>query len=347
MSKEVINNLSKVKLFTHNDLDGIGCEILGKLAFDNIDVTIVKNPNDASQKVEEFIYSGEVDLYDKVFITDISVNMDVANAINEYCPEKFVLLDHHATANELNIFEWAKVKVFDSNAHKESGTSMFFDYLDAHGFFIAEIYRDAIIVFAEKVRRYDTWEWKEIYGDQEASDLNSLFFLLSRSRFVDTMINKFKRSNPIVVTEGRWLQMISPTDRMIIEIDNDKTNSYIQRKNKQMTVKHMKINKKVYSLGVVFAEQHISALGNKLSEMHDYLDFIAIIDMGSNKVSYRTIHDHIDLGKYVASQFGGGGHAKASGNEFSESILNLTTDMIFGMGIAGKITKVVDMVSKK
>lgn len=31
----------RVKLFTHTDLDGIGCAVLGKLAFKNIDISYV------------------------------------------------------------------------------------------------------------------------------------------------------------------------------------------------------------------------------------------------------------------------------------------------------------------
>jgi nanoRNase/pAp phosphatase (c-di-AMP/oligoRNAs hydrolase) len=72
----------------------------------------------------------------------------------------------------------------------------------------------------------------------------------------------------------------------------------------------------VYKFAYVFAEQHSSLLGNAIAtEYGDKIDFVAIFDIGSNKVSLRGIHDHIDLGKEIAKNYGGGGHAKASGFE--------------------------------
>lgn len=47
-------------------------------------------------------------------------------------------------------------------------------------------------------------------------------------------------------------------------------------------------------------------------------------------VSYRTVKDNIDLGKDVAKLFGGGGHPKAAGSQFSEGIKLKVIENIFG-----------------
>lgn len=47
-------------------------------------------------------------------------------------------------------------------------------------------------------------------------------------------------------------------------------------------------------------------------------------------VSYRTVKEDIDLGKDVASLFGGGGHPKAAGSEFSQSIKLKVIEEVFG-----------------
>ena len=47
-------------------------------------------------------------------------------------------------------------------------------------------------------------------------------------------------------------------------------------------------------------------------------------------VSYRTVKEDIDLGKDVASLFGGGGHPKAAGSEFSQTIKLKIVGKIFG-----------------
>ena len=334
---------SKIKLFTHNDLDGIGCEILGRLAFTNIDVTTVRNPNEASIKVGEFVSNGEFLNYDKIFITDISVDEATANLIDdlEWESHRFALLDHHGTADYLNKYEWASVQV-KGRMGKEAGTNLFFEYLVMSGFFVRENYRDALTIFVEKVRRYDCWEWKDIYNDEEALELNTLFFLLGRKDFVNNYIRKFKNINPFIVREGSWIQMFDKSDRTIIEVDNRKKDAYIKRKEKQMIAKKLLGHK----VGVVFAEQYISELGNVLSENNPDLKFIIMIDMGSRKVSYRTVHNDIDLGRNIAQVFGGGGHAKASGSTFSSKVADHTFNLVFGLGLIGFVKKFLDKFSK-
>ena len=74
----------KVKLFTHTDLDGIGCAILAYLAFgkENVDVEYC-NYDDIDDKVEKFMEDGDLyRSYNQIFITDISVSDSVANMIN-------------------------------------------------------------------------------------------------------------------------------------------------------------------------------------------------------------------------------------------------------------------------
>jgi nanoRNase/pAp phosphatase (c-di-AMP/oligoRNAs hydrolase) len=69
----------------------------------------------------------------------------------------------------------------------------------------------------------------------------------------------------------------------------------------------------------VFAEKYFSELGNKLSELHPELDYIAMVDISYGGVSYRTVKDDIDLGGEIAHSFGGGGHRKAAGSNFDSN----------------------------
>ena len=82
--------------------------------------------------------------------------------------------------------------------------------------------------------------------------------------------------------------------------------------------------------GFVFADRYVSELGNRLCKMHPEIDYVAMIDIDGCTVSYRTVKEDIDLGKNVASLFGGGGHPKAAGSEFSQSIKLKVIDEIFG-----------------
>ena len=92
----------KYKLFTHTDLDGVGCAILAYLAFgrENVDVEYC-NYNDVNEKVRDHIcYLGWQD-YDQTYITDISITEDLAIIINETNEDyKVHLFDHHIYAHK-------------------------------------------------------------------------------------------------------------------------------------------------------------------------------------------------------------------------------------------------------
>ena len=81
--------------------------------------------------------------------------------------------------------------------------------------------------------------------------------------------------------------------------------------------------------GVVFANKFISELGNRLCKLHPEIDFVAMIDVESCTVSYRTTRDDIHLGQDVAKLFGGGGHPKAAGSPFDKAILLEAVRKIF------------------
>lgn len=346
--------VTKVKIFSHNDLDGVGCGIVAKLAFKNADVSYCGYHN-IDDRVKEFITSEEHLKYDQIFITDISVNKEVEELINSSSfSHKFKLLDHHATALHLNQNEWAFVNP-DGILGKNSGTNMLFEYLKMNGFFKNVIYLDALTVFVEKIRRYDTWEWKTAYDDSEASSLNDLFYLYGINRFEKTFIKRLKELQICIVREGSWIMMFNDADLAVLQVDYDKKVAYINRKDKQMFSGRL-VGK---NAGFVFAEAYISELGNELADRHPELDFIAIIDLGNKKVSYRTVKD-IDLGKDVAGHFGGGGHPKASGSQIDIDSVKLVVPMIFGSkkltkqlvnlitgkGFIGFIGKIVDKLTK-
>lgn len=329
----------RVKLFTHTDLDGVGCEIVGRLAFDNIDVTHCDYHN-VNEVIEEFIKVQGYSDFDKIYITDISVNKNVARLLDTYIPNKVKLIDHHETAEWMNnSFTWAEVTP-DIFGTKQSGTNLFFEYLEGYnrGF----RYYDALSVFVEKIRRYDTWDWKDIYNDKEAGELNQLMYLIGRKEFANSYVKRFRNTDIFSFSDGSWHQMFNQSDKVVIKLDNDKKKSYINRKNKQMKTINFKGNK----VGVVFAEQYISELGNELNSINRDLEYIAIIDMGNKKVSLRTIHNHIHLGKDVASIFGGGGHAKASGFQFDDLVPHKAVSLIFETTKLSRVLKLIDKLVK-
>jgi oligoribonuclease NrnB/cAMP/cGMP phosphodiesterase (DHH superfamily) len=232
----------------------------------------------------------------------------------------FQLIDHHGTATWLaeKYPMWCEVRTQESNLGLtddgrekvlSSGTSLFYKFLRNKNLPKME-QNMSLKSFAENVRRYDCWEWHNVYKDDHPKRLNDLMYLIGREKFIERF-----SSNP------------NPTftdlELTLLEIEQHRINKYIWYKMRDVKMASIVVDEIMYNVAYVFAEQNVSLLGNEIAEKYgSKVDFVAIIDAGSNKVSLRGIHEHIDLGKDIARYFGGGGHMKASGFEFDASLSN-------------------------
>lgn len=282
------------KLLSHNDLDGVGCGILAKLAFgENVKVRY-NSISGLNREVEWFL---ENDKDTILFITDLSVNEKNEQSLDEFYKNggKVQLIDHHKTALHYNDYPWGHVVVEDEDGKLTSATSLLYDYLLSHKLIESS---DAITEFVELVRQYDTWEWEK-NENHEAQRLNALFFLVSIEEFEEKMISRLQNSEHFYFDEF---------EKKILDMEEDKIDRYIRRKRREV------VQTELHGLfaGVVYAESYHSELGNELGKEYPHLDYIAILNIGGKRMGFRTIHDHIDVSA-IAGQYGGGGHAKASG----------------------------------
>ena len=283
------------KLLSHNDLDGVGCGILAKLAFGQ-DVKVRYNSiSSLNREIEFFLENDPPDTF--LFITDLSPSVENEKKLNDYFVEfkNIQLLDHHKTAMHLNDYEWGLVLVEDEKGNLTSATSLFYEFLVSQSLLEPT---DAISEFVELVRQYDTWEWEK-NENQKAHSLNSLFFLVSIDEFEEKMIERLTTSDEFDFDDF---------EKRLLNMEEDKIDRYIRRKKREIV--QAEIGN--YFAGVVYAESYHSELGNELGKEYAHLDYIAILNMGSKKISFRTVHDHVDVAE-IASVYGGGGHQKASG----------------------------------
>jgi uncharacterized protein len=288
------------KLLSHNDLDGVGCGILAKLAFgENVKVRY-NSISGLNREVEWFFDNDDKNTF--LFITDLSVNEKNEQRIQEFYEEggKVQLIDHHKTALHYNDYPWGQVVVEDDEGKLTSATSLLYDYLISHQHLEAT---DAITGFVELVRQYDTWEWEK-NNNQDAQRLNALFFLVSIDEFEEKMISRLLTSEQFHFDEF---------EKKILDMEEDKIDRYIRRKRREL------VQTEIDGLfaGVVYAESYHSELGNELGKEYPHLDYIAIVNIGGKRMGFRTIHNHVDVSA-VAGQYGGGGHAKASGCSLTE-----------------------------
>lgn len=314
-----------IKLFTHTDLDGIGCAILAKLAFgEDVDIEYC-NYDDINDKVKNFLANycmnrNVREKYEHVYITDISITEELAEKINSSSLyEHITLLDHHSTALGLNKFYWCKVSVDSSLGMKTSGTELFYQYLFFHCCF-EDRYNsnESLEEFVSIVRDYDTWRWSTLgEGGIICKQVNDLLYIYGRDNFTDWCVEGiFNKSFP----------RLSLEDKTVLRVRQQEIDKYIEEKDKTMFTGALCGR----TCGFVFADRYVSELGNKLCILHPEIDFVAMIDIDNCIVSYRTVKNDIDLGKDVAAKFGGGGHPKAAGSQFNGDVKLFVIENLFG-----------------
>ncbi|KOO47592.1 DHH family phosphoesterase [Priestia koreensis] len=300
--------MNKIHLFSHNDLDGISPAILAKLAFKDRDFEAscvgVKH---IDQVVSEFLEAHEetdIDLY----ITDISVNDEVAALLQERIEkgQKVTLLDHHASALPLaEKYEWAHIVPTYEDGTKTAATTLFYDYLVENDYLAKTA---ALDDYVELVRQFDTWDWFE-KDNQRAKQLNNLYYLISRDEFQDTILETLEAS---LQDESVTAFAFSERHQILLEVEEKKIEKYLHDKEKQLIKASVNLHGTEYYVGVVFAENYQSELGNYLCLQHDDINFSVLVDMGRQKMGLRTVKDEYNLSK-IAGELGGGGHPRASG----------------------------------
>lgn len=288
------------KLLSHNDLDGVGCGILARLAFGkqvNIRYNSISGLN---REVKWFLENESKDTF--LMITDLSVNEENEKRLENFYKAggQVQLIDHHKTALSFNDYEWAAVHVQGEAGELHSATSLYYDYLVKHSYLEAS---NAISEFVELVRQYDTWEWEK-NDNQKAKRLNALFFVVSIDEFEESMLERLSKEAYFDFDDF---------EKKLLDMEDDKIVRYIRRKRREL----VQIKAGGHYAGVVFAESYHSELGNQLGKEYPHLDYIAILNIGGRRMGFRTIHDHVDVSE-VAGSFGGGGHEKAAGCSLTE-----------------------------
>ncbi|WEG11785.1 oligoribonuclease [Pullulanibacillus sp. KACC 23026] len=303
-----------IKLITDSDLDGVSCGILAKLAFNEAAEVLYTTPRWVDQRVKETLQ--KIEDSTKLIITDLSVSPEVAKLVNDAVKkgQAVKLIDHHGTALFLNEFSWADVKPEDITGRKTSAASLFYEDLKTNNK-LGET--EALDTYIDWVRQYDTWEWDE-RGTYQAKQLNSLYGLIGRELFEAEMVTR--------LTNETVSFSFSDTEETLLRVEEKKVDRYINSKKRQV----VQTTIDNYCVGVVYAEQYQSELGNLLNEAYPHLDLITMVNPGTKGLSFRTIHDAIDV-SVLASKYGGGGHPKASGAELTEAAFKTFMQETFSM----------------
>ena len=294
----------KVLLFTHEqDIDGMGCAILGKCAFNDFDYIPCKT-FDITAKVKEQIDNGNIYNYNAVFVTDLCVKEPVLGNIanDQNLKDKFLILDHHKSEIDEGNNKYPFVNIVVKNKKGlASGTSLFYDYLINNKYIESNQFFNELV---ELTRQYDTWEWKNIYNNEKARMLHILFENIGYQSYFDMIMNMTSQNN---FEFNDW-------QLRIIDDFNKNLKSNLTKIVDNIIVKNLSICKKNYCIGFVKSPyKYRNDIPEFIKENNEYnIDAVAMIMLDRETVSYRSIKD-VDVSA-IATYFGGKGHHKAASN---------------------------------
>ena len=368
--------ISKIKILmlTDEDLDGLGCAVvLNELMkkFPNIEFDVRFVGRKIYNEFDKFLEEREYEKYDYIFVTDLSISKEQAEAVlrtasnnpseglfkkRDMLSNKLVVLDHHNSALWLNEYPFANVllEVNGKNGvEPSSGTLLTYLYLTTEFLpsklgitmndLVDKIGEERLLslnAFIYMVRDYDTWLWKK-NCDNVPKDFNDWF--------LDVGIEKtFANYNKILdlIKVNLETMRVLELPKFIYEDLNYisiKRNKYIDKALKRMKT----IDTDFGKIGILFAEQYTSELGNKASELNPDLKFIALYN--GDRFSMRTVRGDINLGTDVAKKIteNGGGIPKAAGFTVDEEVSLEALKILFSNKKPEPIVKEVEKVVYK
>lgn len=300
----------KMLLLTHIDLDGYGCRILAEFyaKTNGLDLEVKHIDNhEVDTESMELLFSRKLADYDYVFMTDISFSEEVAamidSALYSGSINHFRLFDHHKTALPLNKYEWAQVQIEHEPGKRASGTSLFLQHLKE----LDDRETSRVEVFAEMVRRYDTWEWHDVYNDIQPKRLNDLFIIYGGKRFVEHIS---------IYLAGVSAGIFGKREELVLDLEKERIDRYYRQKKKGVVIRQVD----GYNLCIVHADKYHSELGMRLGQDFPEADIIVIMNIGDSKMSFRTAKPDVDVSEF-AKQYGGGGHAQSSGASVNRIVI--------------------------
>ena len=298
--------MNKVLIFSHeSDIDGLGCVILAKLAFKEIDYILAPNIEKMEEKFRQCILSKKLDDYSKIFVTDVALYDPALTMVAESeLKDKVLIFDHHKMAIENKMNRYSFTRIIDKDIKgKRCGTDLFYEYLINNNYLKPT---KALDQFVELTRLEDTWEWgKAGTTGQTAHDLAILFNSITIEEYIEKMLKIILNNNIFTLNDN---------DKFIIK---NKKEEY--EKNIQIILNNIEyfIDNEGNKFGIVYANyeyrneisDYIVKTGNP--EEIKYLIIVALDKGEYGQKSYRSIAKLFDVNK-VAMKHGGGGHIGAA-----------------------------------
>lgn len=286
-------------IFTHGiDIDGFGGAILGNLVFQNPKIVFADNFNLDDLFIENLQKNPP---YENIYITDHCLSYEVCEKIAKCSSivSRLSIFDHHKSRlGKEDKFNFVHL-VVENEKGKQSGTSIFYDYLVNSNLLKPN---NALDEFVKLTTLYDTWQWKEDKElGEKACRLNTLFQAVGRENYIKIVTNVLKRNKDKFEFNDEENKIIDN----FINAFNKKVQEYINK------IQIIDLNG--LKVGYVETEDlYKNDIPEALRSQNNPLNisYVMMPLKDRESVSLRNIED-VDLAE-VASNFGGGGHKYAA-----------------------------------
>ena len=296
---------------THNDLDGIGCAVIGKIVAENAGFEYDYRCTAIGKQdaiIRRFLNDPDID---SILISDLGISAETAALIDK-SDKKVWWVDHHQTS--IPIAEgrsWANVQTclsVDEGILVSATwllTTKFANDLDV------KLSR-AAKEFAWSVSRYDTWEWKKHPKDMAEEDLNILFRYLGIPQSVDHYVK-------LIDTLGEKPFALNFADTKIVSTIKQIRANNIESAKKDARYISFSVNGDTYkvSCAIVSADYGTAEMTAIYEDPQFDADFVVGLYVSTKSLSFRASPKaSINLG-LIAKAMGGGGHPSAAGVKLS------------------------------
>lgn len=299
-------------LFTHTDLDGIGCRIVYELSMldkeKGKDYLIIHCDNgtidnDVCNTLET--YKDYIDENTIICFSDIVSHNDVLEEI-KFRFKNIHIWDHHISNLKcLDVIENGIVVPENELGIKQSGTSLIYQhFIQDTNCTLNKNNESLLSEFVDCVRSYDTYEWKET-NNLKAKQLNILFFMLGSEAFSRRYVEKLQNKDET--------KLISDNDMEFIQAKLNYEQSVID---KITPDKVYQMNLRGYRVAFLLGSRGANISEISYQFLHKYPEFDAFISFtlnDANSFSFRSIRDDVNVADIFAIPLSGGGHPKASG----------------------------------
>lgn len=304
--------MKKVLLISHiADMDGLGCVILGKIVFPKMDVILIE-PDELKGKIEDLLKTKKYSKYEKIFITDLGMNINVGKLIDDSPMKKIVThLDHHQSNMEVSIYPWSTV-ISEIDGFKPSGTSLLYEYLLNNYSDNDVLKNNSLKELVEGIRSNDTYQFVET-GNKLGYYLTQILARNGKEKVIDDFYDR------IMHGDKRHFKLTEEEVKICTEMQKE-LDDYLKWCDDTL----IRMNFMGYNVGLSISTKFRSSVGNLLSEKYkDELDFILIANYERESFSVRTVNE-INVGN-ICKELGGGGHEKAGGFPMTDENLKLTS----------------------